>query len=60
MSQLPDPTRPLDEGAAAEVFAAIFDGKVADEALGRASGVEDIPLRQTNTGEEDFPLIALA
>jgi len=34
MSLLPDPTRPLDEGAAAEVFAAIFDGKVADEALG--------------------------
>jgi anthranilate phosphoribosyltransferase len=35
MSLLPDPTRPLDEGAAAEAFAAIFDGKVADEALGQ-------------------------
>jgi anthranilate phosphoribosyltransferase len=34
MSLLPDPTCPLDEGAAAEAFAAIFDGKVADEALG--------------------------
>jgi anthranilate phosphoribosyltransferase len=34
MSLLPDPTRPLDEGAAAEAFAAIFDGKVVDEALG--------------------------
>lgn len=33
MSLLPDPTRPLDEGAAAEAFAAIFDGKVADHAL---------------------------
>ncbi|OYX76784.1 MAG: anthranilate phosphoribosyltransferase [Sphingomonadales bacterium 32-65-25] len=33
MSLLPDPARPLDEGAAAEAFAAIFDGKVSDEAL---------------------------
>ena len=33
MSLLPDPSRPLDEGAAAEAFAAIFDGKVSDEAL---------------------------
>lgn len=34
MRALPDPARPLDQGAAAEAFAAIFDGKVADEALG--------------------------
>ena len=33
MSLLPDPARPLDEGAAAAAFAAIFDGKVADDAL---------------------------
>jgi len=33
MSLLPDPARPLDEGAAAEAFAAIFDGKVEDDAL---------------------------
>ncbi|WP_156257065.1 anthranilate phosphoribosyltransferase [Sandarakinorhabdus oryzae] len=33
MSLLPDPSRPLDEGAAAEAFAAIFDGKVSDDAL---------------------------
>ncbi|WP_164156104.1 anthranilate phosphoribosyltransferase [Sandarakinorhabdus rubra] len=33
MSLLPDPARPLDDSAAAEAFAAIFDGKVADEAL---------------------------
>ncbi|WP_341902067.1 anthranilate phosphoribosyltransferase [Sandarakinorhabdus limnophila] len=33
MSLLPDPNRPLDEGAAAEAFAAIFDGKVEDDAL---------------------------
>ena len=33
MSALPDPSRPLDQGAAAEAFAAIFDGKVSNEAL---------------------------
>jgi anthranilate phosphoribosyltransferase len=33
MSALPDPASPLDEGAAAEAFAAIFDGKVSDDAL---------------------------
>lgn len=33
MSLLPDPSRPLEEGAAADAFAAIFDGKVSDEAL---------------------------
>jgi anthranilate phosphoribosyltransferase len=33
MSLLPDPTCPLDAGAAADVFAAIFDGKVDDDAL---------------------------
>ena len=33
MSLLPDPNRPFDEGAAAEAFAAIFDGKVEDDAL---------------------------
>ncbi len=33
MSLLPDPSRPLDEGAAAEAFAAIFDGRVSEEAL---------------------------
>ncbi len=33
MSLLPDPKRPLDESAATEAFAAIFDGKVADDAL---------------------------
>ena len=33
MSGLPDPARPLDEGAATEAFAAIFDGKVDDVAL---------------------------
>jgi len=33
MSALPDPSRPLEEGAAAAAFAAIFDGKVSDDAL---------------------------
>ena len=33
MSLLPDPNRPFDEGAAAEAFAAIFDGKVEVDAL---------------------------
>lgn len=33
MNVLPDPSRPLDDGAAAEAFAAIFDGKVDDAAL---------------------------
>lgn len=33
MSLLPDPSRPLDDSAAAEAFAAIFDGKASDEAL---------------------------
>lgn len=33
MTILPDPSRPLDEGAAADAFAAIFDGKVDDAAL---------------------------
>ena len=33
MTILADPIRPLDDGAAAEAFAAIFDGKVADDAL---------------------------
>ena len=33
MSLLPDPARPLDESAAAEAFAAIFDGKVEVDAL---------------------------
>ncbi len=33
MTSLPDPARPLDEGAAADAFAAIFDGKVDDDAL---------------------------
>jgi anthranilate phosphoribosyltransferase len=33
MTALPDPTRPLDADAAAEAFAAIFDGKVPDDAL---------------------------
>ncbi|WP_372917666.1 anthranilate phosphoribosyltransferase [Sandarakinorhabdus sp.] len=33
MSGLLDPTRPLDDGAAEEAFAAIFDGKVDDVAL---------------------------
>jgi anthranilate phosphoribosyltransferase len=33
MTVLPDPTRPLDADAAAEAFAAIFDGKVPDDAL---------------------------
>ena len=33
MSLLPDPARPLDEGAAGAAFTAIFDGKVDDEAL---------------------------
>lgn len=33
MSRLPDPTAPLAPQAAAEAFAAIFDGKVGDEAL---------------------------
>ena len=33
MSLLPDPSRPLEEGAAAEAFAAIFDGKVDDADL---------------------------
>jgi anthranilate phosphoribosyltransferase len=33
MSALPDPARPLAAGAAADAFAAIFDGKVSDEAL---------------------------
>lgn len=33
MIQLPDASRPLDPGAAAEAFAAIFDGKVSDAAL---------------------------
>ena len=34
MNLLPDAARPLDDGAAAAAFAAIFDGKVADAALG--------------------------
>lgn len=33
MNTLPDPTCPLDDGAAADAFAAIFDGKVSDDAL---------------------------
>lgn len=33
MSSLPNPSRPLDEGAASDAFAAIFDGKVEDDAL---------------------------
>lgn len=33
MSLLPDPSRPLDPQAAADAFAAIFDGKVDDGAL---------------------------
>ncbi|MBU6166309.1 MAG: anthranilate phosphoribosyltransferase [Alphaproteobacteria bacterium] len=33
MITLPDPAAPLDAGAAADAFAAIFDGKVADDAL---------------------------
>lgn len=33
MSLLPDPTEPLDDHAAADAFAAIFDGKVEDAAL---------------------------
>lgn len=33
MTALPDPSRPLEQGAAAEAFAAIFDGKVGDDAL---------------------------
>jgi anthranilate phosphoribosyltransferase len=33
MSLLPDPASPLDDSAAAEAFAAIFDGKVDDAAL---------------------------
>lgn len=33
MKALPDPTRPLDQGEAADAFAAILDGLVADDAL---------------------------
>jgi anthranilate phosphoribosyltransferase len=33
MTALPDPSRPLDSQAAAEAFAAIFDGKVEDDRL---------------------------
>ena len=33
MNTLPDPARPLAPGAAAEAFAAIFDGKISDETL---------------------------
>ncbi|MEI6486350.1 MAG: anthranilate phosphoribosyltransferase [Sphingomonadales bacterium] len=33
MTLLPDASRPLDPAAAADAFAAIFDGKVSDEAL---------------------------
>jgi anthranilate phosphoribosyltransferase len=33
MTALPDPARPLDQASAAEAFAAIFDGLVADAAL---------------------------
>ena len=33
MIALPDPARPLDAGTAADAFAAIFDGKIADDEL---------------------------
>ncbi|MFN3370784.1 MAG: anthranilate phosphoribosyltransferase [Sphingomonadaceae bacterium] len=35
MSALPDPSKPLDAGAARDAFAAILDGAADDEAIGR-------------------------
>ncbi|WP_017669306.1 anthranilate phosphoribosyltransferase [Sandarakinorhabdus sp. AAP62] len=49
MSLLPDPSCPLEEGAAAEAFAAIFDGKVSDEAL--ASFLTTLADRGETVGE---------
>ena len=49
MTALPDPSRPLDEGAAAEAFAAIFDGKVDDETL--ASFLTTLADRGETVGE---------
>lgn len=49
MNALPDPTRPLDDGVAADAFAAIFDGKVADDAL--ASFLTTLSDRGETVGE---------